>query len=163
MPSPRCSFNVNGALLFVPSTWKPEGALACGFEGAGVAGRGTETAGLGGVVAGALGLFLASVLGLGRVAVFGLVLATGFVLAAGLDLIAGLDLAFRDGDLVRLAVPAPDLVFALLLVFAAALAFADFIFFLATMRAPSAPNDSRQRRVATPTQPFAASLSLYLK
>src|SRR5258708_1937479 len=131
MPSPRCSFNVNGALPFVPSTWKPEGALACGFVGAGVAGRGTETAGLGGVVAGALGLLLASVLDLGRVAVFGL------VLAAGLDLVAGLDLAFRDGDLVRLTVPALDLVFALLLVLAAALAFADFfVFFLATMRAP---------------------------
>ncbi len=146
MPSPRCSFNVNGALPFVPSTWKPEGALACGFVGAGVAGRGTETAGLGGVVAGALGLLLASVLDLGRVAVFGL------VLAAGLDLVAGLDLAFRDGDLVRLTVPALDLVFALLLVLAAALAFADFfVFFLATMRAPSAPNYSQPSRVATPT------------
>jgi hypothetical protein len=107
----------------VPSTWKPEGALACGFEGAGVAGRGTETAGLGGVVAGALGLVFVGVLDLGRVAVFGLVLA------------AGLDLAFRDGDLVCLTVLALDLAFALLLVFAVALAFADFVFFLATMRA----------------------------
>jgi hypothetical protein len=61
-----------------------------------------------------------------------------------------LDLAFRDEDLVRLTVAAPDLVFALLLVFAAALAFADLVFFLATMRA-SRP------------APFAASLSLYLK
>jgi hypothetical protein len=72
---------------------------------------------------------LASVLDLGRVAVFGL------DLAARLDLVGGLDLAFRDGDLARLTVPALDLVFALLLVFAAALAFADFVFFLATMRA----------------------------
>jgi hypothetical protein len=84
-------------------------------------------------------------LDLGRVAVFGL------VLAAGLDLVAGLDLAFRDEDLVRLTVRALDLVFVLLLVFAAALAFADFAFFLATMRSPSAPNDSRPCRVATPT------------
>ena len=60
MPSPRCSFNVNGALPLVPSTWKPEGALACGFEAAGIAGRGTETAGLGGVVAGALGFVIGS-------------------------------------------------------------------------------------------------------
>jgi hypothetical protein len=139
MPSPRCSFNVNGALSFVPSTWKPEGALACGFEAAGVAGRGTETAALGRVVAGALGLLLASVLDLGGVAVFGLVLA------------AGLDLAFRDGDLVRLTGPLPDLVFAVPLVFAAALAFTDFALSLATMRAPFAPNDSRPCRVATPT------------
>jgi len=62
-----------------------------------------------------------------------------------------LDLAFRDGDLVRLTAPALDLVFALLLVFAAALAFADFVFFLATMCAPSAPNDNQPCRVATPT------------
>ena len=152
MPSPRCNFNVNVALPLVPSTWKPEGVLACGFEGAGVAGRGTETAGLGGVVAGALDLLLASVLDLGRVAVFGL------VLAAGLDLVAGLDLAFRDEDLVRLTVPALDLVFALRLVFAAALAFADFVFFLATMRAPSALNDSQPCRVATPTKPKPRSM-----
>src|SRR5260370_5303763 len=124
MTSPRCSFNVNGALPFVPSTWKPEGALACGFEGAGVAGRGAETAGLGGVVAGALGLLLASVLDLGRVAVFGL------VLAAGLDLVAGLDLAFPDGGLVRLTVPALDLVFPLLFLFSPPLPFADFLSFL---------------------------------
>ena len=101
-------------------------------------------AGLGGVVAGALGLLLASVLDLGRVAVFGLVFA-------GLALAAGLDLAFRDGDLACLTAPLLDLVFALLLVFAAAFAFADFVFFLATMRAPSAPNDSQPCRVATPT------------
>jgi hypothetical protein len=127
MPSPRCSFNVNGALSFEPSTWKPEGALVCGFEGAGVTGRGTDTAGLGGVVAGDLGLLLAGLLDLGMVAVFGLIL------------VAGLDLASDcDGDLaLRLIVPALDLVFALLLVFAAALAFGpDFVFFLATMRAP---------------------------
>jgi hypothetical protein len=92
-------------------------------------------------------------LDLGRVAVFGL------VLAAGLDLVAGLDLAFRDGDLARLTVPALDLVFALLLVFAAALTFADFVFFLATMCAPSAPNDSQPCRVATPiTKPQPRSM-----
>jgi hypothetical protein len=91
---------------------------------------------------------LASVLDLGRVAVFGL------DLAARLDLVGGLDLAFRDGDLARLTVPALDLVFALLLVFAAALAFADFVFFLATMRAPSARNESQPCRVARLTQPF---------
>src|SRR5271170_1755784 len=96
MPSPRCSFNVNGALSFVPSTWKPEGALVCGFEGAGVTGRRTDTAGLGGVVA---GVFL--------------------VVVAGLDLALGC-----GGDLaLRLTVPPLDLVFALLLDFAAALAF----------------------------------------
>jgi hypothetical protein len=71
-----------------------------------------------GVVAGVFGLLLAGVLDLGNFAVFGFVL------------VAGLDLAFRDGDLVRLTVPALDLVFA------AALAFAVFVFFLATMRAP---------------------------
>src|SRR6476661_7436274 len=121
MPSPRCSFNVNGALSFVPSTWKPEGALVCGFEGAGVTGRGTDTAGLGGVVADVLGLLLAGVLDLGLVFVASLELALGC-----------------DGDLaLRLTVPALDLVFALLLVFAAALAFGtDFVFFLATIRAP---------------------------
>ena len=86
-------------------------------------------AGLGGVMAGALGLLLAGVLDLQGC-------GFGLVLAAGLDLVAGLDLAFRDGDFVRLTVPARDLVFALLLVFAAALAFADFVFFLAIMRAP---------------------------
>jgi hypothetical protein len=82
---------------------------------------------LGGVVAGVLGLLLAGVLDPSVVAVFGL------VLVAGLDLAAG-----RDGDLaLRLIVRALDLIFALLLVFAAALAFAtDFVFFLATMRAP---------------------------
>jgi len=119
MPSPRCSFNVNGALLFVPSTWNPEGALVCGFEGVGVTGRGTDTGGLGGVVAGAFGLLLAGVVDPGRLATFGLILA------------AGLDRAFRDGDLllVRLTVPA--------LFAPAALAFADFVFFLATMRTPS--------------------------
>jgi hypothetical protein len=100
---------------------------------------------------------LAGVLDLGRAAVFGLVLLAGLLLAAGLGL------AFGDGDLVRLTVPALDLVFALLLVFAAALAFAGFLFFLATMRAPSASNDGQPYRVATPTQPFAASLSFYLK
>ena len=76
-------------------------------------------------MAGVLGLLLAGLLDLGMVAVFGLIL------------VAGLDLALDcDGDL-RLIVPALDLVFALLLVFAAALAFGpDFVFFLATMRAP---------------------------
>ena len=124
MPSPRCSFNVNGALLFVPSTWKAEEALVCGFEGAGVTGRGNDTAGLDGVAAGVFGLSLAGVLDSGNVVLFGLVLVTG------------LDLAFRDGDLIRLTVPALDLVFALLLVFAATLAFGTvFVFFLATMRA----------------------------
>jgi hypothetical protein len=111
---------------------------------------------LGGVVAGALGLLLAGVLDLGRVAVFGLALA------------AGLDLAFRDGGLVRLTVPALDLVFALLLVFvllfvfalllafalllvlAAALPFADFVFFLATMRVPLC-SEQEPASVATPT------------
>jgi hypothetical protein len=43
------------------------------------------------------------------------------------------------------------LVFAMLLLFAGVLAFADFVFFLATMRGPSAPNDSQPCRVATPT------------
>jgi len=70
---------------------------------------------------------------------------------AGLALAAGLDLSFRDGDLACLTAPLLDLVFALLLVFAAAFAFADFVFLLATMRAPSAPNDSQPCRVATPT------------
>jgi hypothetical protein len=60
--------------------------------------------------------------------------------------------------LVRLTVPALDLVFGLLLVFAAALAFADFVFFLATMRAPSALNDSQPCRVATPTKPKPRSM-----
>src|SRR5262245_43524119 len=130
MPSPRCSFNVNGALSFVPSTWKPDGALVCGFKGAGVAGRGTDTAGLDGVAAGVFGLLLADVLDLGTVEVFGLVLVAGFDLTVGCD---------RDWAL-RLTVPALDLVFDLLLVFAAALAFgADFVFFLATMRAPPVP------------------------
>ena len=139
MPSPRCSFNVNGALSFEPSTWKPEGALVCGFEGAGVTGRGTDTAGLGGVVAGVLGLLLAGLCDLGMVAVFGLIL------------VAGLDLALDcDGDL-RLIVPA--LVFALLLVFAAALAFGtDFVFFLATMRAPL-PLRTTASHVATNPKP----------
>src|SRR6516164_8244923 len=121
MPSPRCSFNVNGALSFVPSTWKPEGALVCGFEEAAVTGRGTDTAGVGGVVSAVFGLLWAGVLALGTVAVLGL------VLVAGLDLALGC-----DGDLTfRLTIPAVDLVFALLLVFAAALAFGtDFVFFL---------------------------------
>src|SRR5580692_6048738 len=93
MPSPRCSFNVNGALPLVPSTWKPEGALACGFEAAGVAGRGTEAASLGGVVAGVLGFALAGVLELGGVVVF----PAGLDLVAGFDLALALDLAFGDG------------------------------------------------------------------
>jgi hypothetical protein len=105
---------------------------------------------LGGVVA---GLLLAGVLELGGGVVFGLV-------PAGLDLVAGLDLAlaldFGDGGFAL----ALDLVLALLLVFAAVLdfaalpftdlAFADLVFFLATMRAPSASNDSQPCRVATP-------------
>ncbi|MGO9108206.1 MAG: hypothetical protein ACLP9L_03140 [Thermoguttaceae bacterium] len=144
MPSPRCSFNVNGALSFVPSTWKPEGALVCGFEGAGVTGRRTDTAGLGDVVAGVLGLLLAGVLDLGKVAVFGL------VFVAGLDPALGCDGALA----LLLTVPALDLV-ALLLVFAAALAFGTvFVFSLAAMRAPaSAPNDSQPCRMPTPTNP----------
>jgi len=88
---------------------------------------------------------------LGGGVVFGLV-------PAGLDLVAGLDLAlaFGDGGFAL----ALDLVLALLLVFAAVLdfaalpftdlAFADLVFFLATMRAPSASNDSQPCRVATP-------------
>ena len=57
-------------------------------------------------------------------------LLLGFLLAGVLDLVDGLDLAFFDGDFVRL-----------LLVFAAPLAFVDFVFFfLATIRAPTAPN-----------------------
>src|SRR5262249_6491888 len=107
MPSPRCSFNVNGALSLVPSTWKPEGALVCGFEGAGVTGRGTDTAGLSGVVAGVFGLLLAGVLDLGNVAVFGSVLVAGLNLAAGCV-----------GNLaLRLTVRALDLVFAAALAF----------------------------------------------
>jgi hypothetical protein len=105
---------------------------------------------------------LATGLDLGGVLDFGLVLPAGFVLRAGLLLAAGLvlaflDLAFRGGALVRLTVPALDLlfvlllVFALLLAFAAAFAFADFVFFLATMRASPAPNDSQPSHVATPT------------
>jgi hypothetical protein len=105
---------------------------------------------LGNVAAGALRLLFAAVLDLGRVAVFGLALAARLTLAAGLDLVAGLDVAFRDGDLARLTVPALDLVFVLLLVFVA-LAFADFVYFLATMRNPSASYGSRPRRVATPS------------
>jgi hypothetical protein len=90
---------------------------------------------LSGVAAGALDLLLAGVLDWDGVAVFGL------ALEAGLALVAGLDVAFRDRDLVRLTVPARDLAFvlllvlALLLVFAMAFALADFVFFLATMRA----------------------------
>jgi hypothetical protein len=42
---------------------------------------------------------------------------------------------------VRATLPALDLVFVFLLVFAAALAFADFVFFPATMHPPSAPSD----------------------
>ena len=108
------------------------------------------------MAAGALRLLFAAVLDLGRVAVFGLALAdrlalaAGLAFVAGLDLVAGLDVAFRDGDLARLTVPALDLVFALLLVFVA-LAFADFDFFLTTMRNPSASYGSRPRRVATPS------------
>src|SRR5262249_60614319 len=83
MPSPRCSFNVNGALLFVPSTWNPEGALVCGVEGVGVTGRGTDTGGLGGVVAGAFGLLLAGGMGVGLVVVLGLVLGGGLDFARG--------------------------------------------------------------------------------
>jgi len=76
----------------------------------GVTGRGTDTGGLGGVVAGVFGLLLAGVLKLGLIVVFGLVLVAGLGLAEGCD-----------GDLaLRLTVPALDLVFALLLVFAAA-------------------------------------------
>src|SRR5665213_2925676 len=86
MPSPRCSFNVNSALALVPSTWKPDAAPAGGFEVAGVAGRATGTAGVDGVVTGALGLRLA----LGRIAVFRLVFAAGLGFAAGLVLLAGL-------------------------------------------------------------------------
>jgi hypothetical protein len=52
---------------------------------------------------------------------------------------------------VRATLPALDLVFVFLLVFAAALAFADFVFFPATMHPPSAPSDSQPCRVATPT------------
>jgi hypothetical protein len=144
MPSPRCSFNVKGALSFVPSTWKPEGALVCGFGGAGVTDRRTDAAGLGNVVVGVLGVLLAGVLDLGMVAVFGL------VLVAGLDPALG-----SDGDLaLRPTFPVPDLV-ALLLVFDAALDFgAVFVFFLATMRAPaSAPYDSQPCRMPTPTNP----------
>ena len=91
-----------------------------------------------------MGLLLVGVLDLGRVAAFGL------ALAAGLDPASGC-----DGDLaLRLIVPALDVV-ALLLVFAAALAFGTvFVFFLATMRAPSsAPNDSQPCRVPTATNP----------
>ena len=110
----------------MPSTLKPEGALVCRFEGAGVTGRGTDTTGFDGVVAGVFGLLLAGDLDLDNVAVFGLVLVAGLALAAG----CGGDLALRP------TVPALDLVFALLLVLAAALAFGTvFVFFLATMRA----------------------------
>src|SRR5262249_61373850 len=101
MPSPRCSFNGNGALLFVPSTWKPEGALVCGFEGVGVTGRGTDTGGLGGVVAGGFGLLLGGVLELGLILVFGLGLGAGFGLGGGLGggiglclVVAGVDFVF---------------------------------------------------------------------
>jgi hypothetical protein len=99
-------------------------------------------------VAGVLGLLLAGVSDPSVVAVFGL------VLVAGLDLAAG-----RDGDLaLRLIVRALDLIFALLLVFAAALAFAtDFVFFLATMRAPLLLSRTAShvacRRRQTQTQP----------
>ena len=141
MPSPRCSFNVNGALGFVPSTWKPEGACTCRFEGTELDGPGAATAGRGCVVVGALGLLLADPLGLGEVV--GSDLATGLDLAAGLDLATGS--AFGDDrDLLRLTVPALDFaiallfLFFLLLVLAAALAFKDFAFFLATMRPPFA-------------------------
>jgi hypothetical protein len=108
--------------LFVPSTWNPEGALVCGFEGAGVVGR------LGGVVAGGFGLREP-----------GLIVILGLVLVAGLDLAEGC-----DGDLaLRLTVRALDLVFALLLMFALPLVFAaalalgtDFGSLLATICAP---------------------------
>src|ERR1700736_3328387 len=134
MPSPRCSFNVNGALSFEPSTWKPEGALVRGFEGADVTGRGTDTAGLGGVVAGVLGLLLAGLLDLGMVAVFGLIL------------VAGLDLALDyDGDL-RLIVPALDLVFA------AALAFGTDFVFLCAPRFRSERQPAMSRQTQSPTK-----------
>ncbi len=86
-------------------------------------------------MAGAFNLPLSRVFERGRVGVFGLVFA-GLDLAACLVLAVGLDLAFRDGDLARLTVPALVLDFVLFLVFVATLAFADFVVFLATMRAP---------------------------
>ncbi|WP_298240441.1 hypothetical protein [uncultured Bradyrhizobium sp.] len=52
MPSPRCSFNENGALALVPTTWNPDGAPGDGFEGAGggeVTGGDVEAGGLGDV------------------------------------------------------------------------------------------------------------------
>ena len=149
----------------MPSTWKPEGAcaggLAGGLGGVAVDGPGADTTGRGGAVVGAvvgvvvgvLGLLLAAPLGRGDVAIGGLGLAAGLDFAVGLDLAGGLDLtgdldlAFSDDrDLVRATAPARDLVLALLLlvflapVLAVALTLKDVVFFLATMRTPSAPN-----------------------
>ena len=130
MPSPRCNLSVNRALSFVPSTWKCE--AACRFAGTGVAGRGTATGGLDGSPAGVLDL------------------VAGF----GLDFVAGFDLllGLAAGLVLRLAALVLDCALALLLVFAAALTFGlDFVFFLATMRAPllsgtTASHASRQPR-----------------
>src|SRR5690242_8027965 len=86
MPSPRCSFNVNSALLFVPTTSKPEDVPVCGLAGAGVAGAGADTTGFGVVAAGDLGLCGAGVVGV-VFAAFGRVLLAGlaFALALGFD------------------------------------------------------------------------------
>src|SRR5262245_62121820 len=147
MPSPRCSFNVNGALSLVPATWKPDGALVCGFAGAGVTSCGAGAAGAGRVTAGVAGLRLAGVLGRGVVAsVWVLVLAfvLAFVLALVLAFVLVFDRAvdFDERLTLRRDVPACDLVLAALAFFA------DFLFVLAIICASgSVSNHSQQNHV----------------
>ena len=82
------------------------------------------------------GVVLVLIAGVGRAVTAVLDFAGVLGLAGVLVLAADLESAFREGDFLRPVVSTLDWAFALIFLGAAALAFTDLVFFLATMRAP---------------------------